>query len=489
VNVLKTRPHLSQQDLRRSSLMIGGLLTLAVTGCMVGPKYQRPAAPAPPAFKEDAGWTPAQPADTLVRGKWWQVYNDPELNTLEEKINVSNENLKAAFEAYQSAHAQVSIQRADLFPTLGLNPSAAREQESLHRPLYSPLSTSSLYNDFQITGSASWEPDLWGRVRHLVQASRDNAQASAADLETISLSLHAELANDYFELRGLDRQKELLDSTVVAFQKSVDLTRSRFTGGLASASDLALAQTQLDTTRALDIDVGVARAQFEHAIATLTGEPASTFSLPPAPLTGTPPTIPVGLPSQLLQRRPDIAAAERQVAAANEQIGVARSAYYPTITLFGAGGVESTNLGTLIQGPSTLWAIGASASETLFDAGRRRAQNQQAQAAYDQTVALYRQQVLQSFQDVEDNLAALRILEHESKAEQDAVTDAERSLKLSTIRYKGGLATYLEVITTQSTALADEQTFANIQTRRMSASVQLIKAIGGTWDTSQLPRD
>jgi NodT family efflux transporter outer membrane factor (OMF) lipoprotein len=489
VNVLKTRPHLSRQDLRRSRLMIGGLLTLAITGCMVGPKYQRPAAPAPPAFKEDAGWTPAQPADTLVRGKWWQVYNDPELNTLEEKINVSNESLKAAFEAYQSAHAQVSIQRADLFPTLGLTPSAARQQESQHRPLYSPLAASSLYNDFQITGSASWEPDLWGRVRHLVQASRENAQASAADLETVSLSLHAELANDYFELRGLDRQKELLDSTVVAFQKSVDLTRSRFTGGLASASDLALAQTQLDTTRALDIDVGVARAQFEHAIATLTGEPASTFSLPPAPLTGTPPTIPVGLPSQLLQRRPDIAAAERQVAAANEQIGVARSAYYPTITLFGAGGVESTNLGTLIQGPSTLWAIGASASETLFDAGRRRAQNQQAQAAYDQTVALYRQQVLQSFQDVEDNLAALRILEHESKAEQDAVTDAERSLKLSTIRYKGGLATYLEVITTQSTALADEQTFANIQTRRMSASVQLIKAIGGTWDTSQLPRD
>jgi NodT family efflux transporter outer membrane factor (OMF) lipoprotein len=489
VNALKTKPYPSRPDLRRFSLMIGGALTLAVTGCMVGPKYQRPTAPAPPAFKEDAGWTPAQPADALVRGKWWQVYNDPQLNSLEEKINVSNESLKAAFEAYQSAHAQVKIQRADLFPTLGLNASASREQESLHRPLYSSLAGSSLYDDFQIPGSASWEPDLWGRVRHLVQASRENAQASAADLETMSLSLHAELANDYFELRGLDRQKELLDSTVVAFQKSVDLTRSRFTGGLASASDLALAQTQLDTTRAQDIDVGVARAQFEHAIATLTGEPASTFSLAPAPLTATPPAIPVGLPSQLLQRRPDIASAERRVAAANEQIGVARSAYYPTITLSGGGGVESTNLGTLIQGPSALWAIGASASETLFDAGRRHAQNQQAQAAYDQTVALYRQQVLQSFQDVEDNLAALRVLEHESKAEQDAVADAERSLNLSTIRYKGGLATYLEVITTQSTALADEQTFANIQTRRMSASVQLIKAIGGTWDTTQLPHD
>jgi NodT family efflux transporter outer membrane factor (OMF) lipoprotein len=489
VNELKTMTHLARTNLRRQTLVIGSVFSLAFTGCMVGPKYQRPAATAPPTFKEDAGWTAAQPADTLVRGKWWQVYNDPELNALEEKINLSNQSLKAAYEAYQSAHAQVHIQRADLFPTLGINPSVSRTQESTHRPLYSPSAGSSLYGDFQLAGSASWEPDLWGRVRHLVEASRTTAQASAADLETMSLSLHAELANDYFELRGLDRQKELLDSTVVAFQKAVDLTRSRFKGGVASASDLALAQTQLDTTRAQDIDVGVARAQFEHAIATLTGEPASTFSLPPAPLKATPPAIPVGLPSQLLERRPDIAAAERRMAAANEQIGVARSAYYPTITLSGGGGVESTSIGTLIQGPSALWAIGASASETLFDAGRRRAQNQQAQDLYDQTVALYRQQVLQSFQDVEDNLAALRILEHESTAEASAVADAQRSLNLSTIRYKGGLATYLEVITTQSTALADEITFANVQTRRMSASVQLIKAIGGTWDTSQLPHN
>jgi NodT family efflux transporter outer membrane factor (OMF) lipoprotein len=464
------------------------MLSLAFTGCMVGPKYQRPTAPAPPAFKEDAGWTAAQPADALVRGKWWQVYNDPELNTLEEKINVSNESLKAALDAYQSAHSQVNIQRADLFPTLGINPSASRAQESLHRPLVVPGSNS-LYNDFQIPGSASWEPDLWGRVRHLVEASRASAQASAADLETMSLSLHAELANDYFELRGLDRQKELLDNTVAAFQKSVDLTNSRFKRGLSSGSDLALAQTQLDTTRAQDIDVGVARAQFEHAIATLIGEPASTFSLPVAPLTATPPAIPVGVPSQLLERRPDIAAAERRMAAANEQIGVARSAYYPTITLSGGGGMESTNIGNLIQGPSALWAIGASASETIFDAGRRRAQNQQARDNYDQTVALYRQQVLQSFQDVEDNLAALRVLEKESKAEQSAVTSAERSVSLSTIRYKGGLATYLEVITTQSTALADQITFANVQTRRMSASVQLVKAIGGTWDAAQLPHN
>jgi NodT family efflux transporter outer membrane factor (OMF) lipoprotein len=477
--------------LRRTSTAswIGGLLALGLSGCSVGPKYQKPAAPAPPAFKEDAGWTQAQPADALVRGKWWQVYNDPELNTLEEKINVSNQTLKAALEAYQSAHQQVNIQRADLFPTLGISPSAARTQESVNRPLYSPISGSSLYNDFQIPGNASWEPDLWGRVRHLVEASRANAQASAADLETMSLSLHAELAGDYFELRGLDLQKRLLDDTVVAFEKSVDLTQSRFKRGLSSGSDLALAQTQLDTTRAQDIDVGVARAQFEHAIATLTGESASSFSLPPAPLEATPPSIPVGLPSLLLQRRPDIAAAERRVAAANEEIGVARSAYYPTIVLSGGGGVESTALGTLIQGPSALWSIGASASETIFDAGRRHAQNQQALANYNQTVALYRQQVLQSFQDVEDNLAALRLLEGESKAQQNAVVDAQLSEKLSTIRYKGGLATYLEVITTQSTALADERTLADLQTRRMSASVLLVKAIGGTWDTTQLPHN
>jgi NodT family efflux transporter outer membrane factor (OMF) lipoprotein len=487
VNTLNKNRHLPASDLRLT-VVIGAILALGLAGCTVGPKYQPPAAPAPPAFKEDAGWMPAQPADNLVRGKWWQVYNDAELNTLEETINVSNQSLKAAFEAYQSAHQQVRIQRADLFPTLGVSPSVSRAQESLHRPLVVP-NTGSLYNDFEIPGSASWEPDLWGRVRHLVEASRTTAQASAADLETISLSLHAELANDYFELRGLDLQKRLLDDTVVAFQKSVDLTRSRFKGGLASASDLALAQTQLDTTRAQDIDVGVARAQFEHAIATLTGQPASSFSLPVAPLAVIPPNIPVGLPSLLLQRRPDIAAAERRVAAANEEIGVARSAYYPTILLSGGGGFESTAIGTLIQGPSALWSIGASASETIFDAGRRNAQNQQALANYNQTVALYRQQVLQSFQDVEDNLAALRILEGESKAQEDAVTDAQRSENLSVIRYKGGLATYLEVITTQSTALADERTLADLQTRRMSASVLLIKAIGGTWDTTQLPHN
>jgi NodT family efflux transporter outer membrane factor (OMF) lipoprotein len=471
--------------------MVSGLLALGLTGCMVGPKYQQPApaTPAPPAFKEDAGWTQAQPADALVRGKWWQVYNDPELNTLEEKINVSNQSLKAAFEAYQSAHQQVSIQRADLFPTVGVSPSASRTQESLHRPLFSSLASSSLYNDYQIPGNASWEPDLWGKIRHMVEASRTTSQATAADLETMSLSLHAELANDYFQLRGLDLQKQLLDSTVVAFQKSVELTSNLFKGGLASASDLALAQTQLDTTRAQDIDVGVARAQFEHAVATLIGEPASSFSLPPAPLAATPPTIPVGLPSQLLQRRPDIAAAERRVAAANEQIGIARSAYYPTVILAGGGGVESTAIGTLIQGPSSLWSIGASASETIFDAGRRHATNLQAQANYDQTVALYRQQVLQSFQDVEDNLAALRIFETESAAQKDAVADAIRSENLSLIRYKGGLAAYLEVITTQSTALADERTLATLETERMSASVLLIKAIGGTWDTSQLPHN
>ncbi len=470
---------------------LASAFALAATGCMVGPKYHVPATatPPPPAFKENAGWKPAQPSDTLTRGKWWQVFHDPQLNALEEKLTVSNQNLKAQFQVYQQAHAEVGIQRSALFPAISIGGAAQRVQQSGNRPFHNVFGTASQYGDFQLPGLVSWEPDLWGRVRRLTEASRETAQASAADLAAASLSLHAELASDYFVLRGLDRQQQLLDATVVAYQKSVDLTQRRFTGGVASGSDLSLAQTQLETTRAQQIDNRILRAQYEHAIATLTGQPASTFSLPPAPLTAAPPTIPVGLPSELLQRRPDIASAERHVAAANAQIGVARSAYYPVLNLTGSGGTESTGLGTLIQGPSTLWAFGASATEALFEGGLRRATNKQALAAYDETVALYRQQVLQSFQDVEDNLAALRILEQESTTAQVAVTDSQRSVTLSENRYKGGLVNYLEVITTQSTALADERSLADVQTRRMTATVFLIKAIGGTWDTTQLPHD
>jgi NodT family efflux transporter outer membrane factor (OMF) lipoprotein len=321
-----------------------------------------------------------------------------------------------------------------------------------------------------------------------VEASRSEAQATAADVANVSLSLHAELAMDYFQLRGLDAQKDLLDSTVVAFGKALDLTQNRYKAGLASAVDVAQAETQLRTTRAQAIDVGVNRAAFEHAIAVLIGKPPAQFSLPSLPLRAVPPAIPPGLPSDLLERRPDIAASERRMQESNAQIGVAKSAYYPLVTLSGSGGFESGVFTTLIQGPSGLWSVGAAATETLFDAGRRHAVTQQAQSAYRESIDTYRQTVLSAFQDVEDNLAALRILSDEEVVQQSAVASAEHSLALSINRYKGGIVNYLEVITAQNAALADEVTEVSIQTRRMQASVLLVKAIGGGWNVSQIPR-
>jgi NodT family efflux transporter outer membrane factor (OMF) lipoprotein len=330
--------------------------------------------------------------------------------------------------------------------------------------------------------------DLWGQVRRTIESSRENAQASAGDLENVSLSLHSELAFDYFSLRGLDLQKQLLDATVVDFEKALQLTEARYHGGVASDVDVAQAETQLETTRAQDIEVGVARAQFEHAIAVLAGQTASTFSIPPAPLTASPPQIPLGVPSELLERRPDIAAAERRVASANAQIGIAMAAYYPQISLSAAGGVESTAIGTLLQGPSTLWSVGGSAFETVFDGGRRRAVTQQARDNHAATVASYREDVLEAFQQVEDNLAALRLLDQELATQQIAVASARRSVDLSTARYKRGITTYLEVLTAQSIALSDERTAADLMARRMTSSVQLVKALGGGWDRTQLPK-
>jgi NodT family efflux transporter outer membrane factor (OMF) lipoprotein len=334
----------------------------------------------------------------------------------------------------------------------------------------------------------SYEPDLWGRVRRTVEASRSEAQATAADLANVSLSLHAELALDYFQLRGLDAQKQLLDFTVVSYQKALDLTRTRYSGGLASAVDVAQAQTVLETTRSQATDVGVQRAAFEHAIAVLIGKPASSFSLQAFPLSTPPPPIPAGLPSDLLERRPDISAAERRVKEANAQIGVAKSAYYPLLTLSGAGGFESTAIGTLLQGPSGIWSVGATAAETIFDAGRRRGVTDQAIALHEKSVANYRETVLGAFQEVEDNLAALRILQDEAQTEDAAVAAAEHSLSLSITRYKGGIASYLEVTTAQSAALSNEVNALSILTRRMAASVLLVKAIGGGWNVAQIPR-
>src|ERR1700734_3522503 len=476
------------------STLLASLLLLS--GCTVGPNYHRPTAPAAPAFKESAvvpppdlpggGWKQVSPNDSALRPNWWEIYQDPQLDKLEQQVAISNQTLKASYEQYMQARAAVQFFRSQYFPTISGGPSATREKQSSNRPLYVPGSKTN-YNDIFLTGSVSWEPDLWGSVRRSVESQKATVQATAADLANVDLSIRSELATDYFEMRGLDTQQRLLDNTVVQYEEYLALTQARFVGGVATDSDVALAQTQLDQTRAQAIDVGVARAQFEHAIATLTGVPASSFSLPAAPLDLPLPQVPVGVPSQLLERRPDVAAAERRANAANAQIGIAIAAYYPTINITGNGGFESKNAGTLIQGPSALWSLGGSAVELLFDAGRRHALTEEAKDTYEQNVANYRQTVLQAFQEVEDSLSGLRILNGESVAQQRAVDSAERSLLISTNRYKGGVTTYLEVIAAQTTQLSNERTAADITTREFAASVQLIKALGGGWDTTKLP--
>jgi NodT family efflux transporter outer membrane factor (OMF) lipoprotein len=472
-------------------------LVLLLAGCTVGPNYHRPTAATAPAWKENTvpppdppngTWKQAEPSDATLRGQWWDLYGDPQLSALEAKVAVSNQTLRAAMEQYQSAREQVRIARSQYFPTFSAGPSVSRQRESYNQPDTSRSITNYQYNTYGIAGQAQWEPDLWGQVRRTVEQARANAQASAALLANVDLSLRAELAADYFQLRGLDSQKQLLDNTVQSFEEYLKLTQIRFKGGVATESDVALAQTQLETTRAQAIDVGVARAQVEHAIATLIGTPASTFGLAPMPLGQQIPPIPIGVPSQLLERRPDIAAAERQADAANAQIGIATAAYYPNVSLSGSGGFASGNPGTLIQGPSEMWSLGASAVELLFDAGRRHAITQQARDTYEQQAANYRQSVLAAFQDVEDNLAAVRILDQESAQQALAVAAAERSLNISTNRYKGGVTTYLEVLTAQTTQLTNQRTQADIATRQFVSTVQLIRALGGGWDTTQLPK-
>jgi NodT family efflux transporter outer membrane factor (OMF) lipoprotein len=471
-------------------------VALLLSGCTVGPNYHRPDAPTAPAFKESevvpppdlpqGGWKQVTPNDSAMRTNWWEIYQDPQLDKLEQQVAVSNQTLKASYEQYMQARAAIQFYRSQYYPTVQAGPSASRIRQSQNRPLYVPGSKST-YNDIFLQGQVSWEPDLWGSIRRQVESQRATTQATAADLAHVDLSLRSELATDYFELRGLDTQQRLLDNTVVQYEQYLALTKTRFTGGVATDSDVALAQTQLDQTRAQTIDIGVARAQYEHAIATLTGTPASSFSLAPAPLDLPLPQVPVGLPSQLLERRPDVAAAERRANAANAQIGIAIAAYYPTINIAGTGGFESKNASTLIQGPSSLWSLGGSAVELLFDAGRRHALTEEARAGYEVNVANYRQTVLQAFQEVEDNLSGLRILNSEQVAQTRAVDSARRSTSISTNRYKGGVTTYLEVITAQTTQLANERTAADITTREFAASVLLVKALGGGWDTTKLP--
>jgi NodT family efflux transporter outer membrane factor (OMF) lipoprotein len=470
---------------RRAVFPILSFGMLLIGGCSVGPKYSKPTTEIPPSYKENANWKTAQPSDQAQKGNWWEIFQDPQLNALEEKLTVSNQSLRAAVDRFREARDVLRETRSSLFPLVTASVSAAQNRQSANRALRGATSPTN-YSDLILAGDVSYEADVWGSVRHSVESSRALAQASAADLETIRLSLHAELALDYLTLRGLDAQKQLFDTNVDAFDKALQLTESRFQGGVASREDVDLATTQLEQTRAEDIDITSARDQFEHAVAVLIGQPASSFNLDPAPLPAIPPAPPAGLPSELLERRPDIAEAERRVASANEQIGIARAAFFPTITLGLLGGFESGRFPNWLTGPSAIWSIGASAAETVFDAGRRRAVSDQAIASYDEVVADYQQTVLTSFQQVEDSLSDLRVLDDEAKTQDAAVAAANRALEQSTNRYKGGLDTYLTVITAQSAALANERTAVSLLTRRLTSTVLLVKALGGGWDVSKL---
>jgi NodT family efflux transporter outer membrane factor (OMF) lipoprotein len=461
-------------------------VTMLLAGCMVGPRYARPSVPTAPAdtFKESDGWKTAQPSDQFHKGSWWEIFGDPELNQLEAQLTTSNLDLKAAQARFQEARATIRFNRSQLFPTISTGPGISSIRDSANRPYFT---TSSATGDFVLPFDLSYEVDVWGRVRRTIAASREEAQATGADLETVSLSLRAELAFDYFELRSADSQKQLLDDTVKTYQDALQLTTNRFEGGAAPKSDVAQAQTQLQTIMVQDTDVSVQRAQFEHAIAILIGKPPASFRLPPSSLRAQPPNISPGLPSQLLERRPDIAAGERRVAEANEQIGIARAAFFPTIMLSASAGFEGNSITNWFTWPSRFWAVGPQAVETLFDAGRRRATSQAALANYDATVDGYRETTLTALQQVEDNLAALRILEQEAQQQQQATASAQESLQIFNDRYIGGVDPYLQVLTAQTIALQNERNDVDILRRRMDASVLLIKALGGGWDDSQLP--
>jgi len=504
----QAQPWVPQVSLLRPGIAAGLCLIVSlITGCKpVGPNYQRPVYDTPPIYKETGasnvtvppppppsggGWQPASPSDGMIKGKWWEIYNDPQLNQFEERIAGVNQNLRSALESYLAAREQVKIARSAFSPTLSAGPGVSHDMVSKNRPL-AISGTKNSYNDLQLEGQASWEPDFWGQIRRTVEGAKAAAQASNADMANVALSLESEVAEDYFNLRGLDLQKQLLDKDIEDLTNQLDLTKRRLRGGIGTEADVALAQTQLDTTRAQLIDVGVARAEFEHAIGTIAEYQLPSFSIAPNPLpldadAGLP-TIPLGVPSQLLERRPDIAAAERLAAQANAQIGVAISAFYPTISLGGAGGFESTHIGTWIQGPSALWSLGAQATQLLIDGGKRKAVSQQARDFFEASASNYKVAVFTAFNEVEDKLSDLRIVEEEEKAQTAAVADAQHSFDVSNQRYKGGVTTYLEVLTAENTLIQNQRTAATLRSRRYASSVELIRSLGGGWDASQIPK-
>ena len=480
-------PQFVSKNVRLHLCFAVAALALAGSGCMKGPTYQRPVAAVPLGYREAPpdGWKSAQPNDGVLRGKWWEIFGDPALNALEEQVRISNQNVLQAEAQFRQAVAAVKISRSALFPTVTGSPSVTGQQNSSR--LSTTGSRSSTSAIFDLPVNASYTADVWGAIHRAVNASADSAQALDAALENVRLLYQSELAADYFTLHGLDGDFDLLEQTVQSYQEYLTLTRARFAGGVASDSDVSEAETQLYTTQAQLVDLGVQRTQAEHAIAVLTGKPPRELELPHYGIQGNPPVIPVGVPSTLLERRPDIADAERQAAAANEQIGIAQSAFYPTLSLAATAGLQSTNILNWITWPARFWTVGPQLAQILFDAGKRTAQVAQAQAAYDATAAAYRQSVLTAFQQVEDNLSALRVLEQEAVVTDDAVRSAKRSVDVTTAQYKGGTVNYLSVIQVQTIALADQRSAIDLKTRRMVASVGLIQALGGSWDNTRLP--
>jgi NodT family efflux transporter outer membrane factor (OMF) lipoprotein len=484
------------------------LFALLLTSCEVGPDYVAPSAPVPAHYKDMGNWKPAHPQDAAIRGKWWEIYHDSELNALEEKVNIDNQNVLEAEANFREAAAAVKVSRADFLPTVTTDPAITFSQT---QPLGTnkgsgssgvatnsggaggtsvvgggggrDISPEGVYN---LPLQVSYLADVWGQVRRSVENSAATAQASFATLENARLSYQATLAQDYFTLRGLDAEAKLLDDTVTSYQTYLKLTQNRYASGVSSQGDVAAAQTQLDGTRAQLIDLGVTRAQYSDAIATLIGVPASNFSLPNDPLAADPPRVPAGVPSTLLERRPDIAAAERTMAAANAEIGVQVAGYYPQITLSGSAGLDEIQLADIFSGPNFLWSAGPAIAQTIFDAGRTHGLVQEASATFDADVAAYRQTVLTAFQQIEDDLSGLRILEDEAGAEDSAVGGAKKSLDVTTNLYKQGVDDYLQVITTQAILLNDQVTQVNIRTRRMTTSVLLVEALGGGWNKSRL---
>lgn len=462
-------------------------LALAACGCMKGPVYQRPVAAVPQSFKEPPpeGWKEAQPNDGVIRGKWWEIFGDPGLNALEEQVDISNQNVLQTEAQFRQAEAAVRVARSALFPTVAATSSVSGSQSSAR--LIGSEGRYMALGNYTLPITASYTADVWGAVHRSVTASANSAQSLGAALENVRLLYQAELAQDYFQMHGLDGDYALLAATVDSYREYLQLTRARFAGGIASDNDVSEAETQLYTTQAQLTDVDVERSQLEHAIAVLIGKPPAELSVPRSPIRVGPPRIPVGLPSTLLERRPDIADAERQAAAANQQIGIAQAAFFPALTFSVTAGLESTSFWNWITWPSRFWTLGPQLSQILFDAGKRKAQVDEAQAAYDGAAANYRQSVLTAFQQVEDNLSALRVMEQESAVSEEAVKSARRSVEVSTAQYKGGTGNYLQVITVQTIELADERSLVDLRTRRMMASVALVQALGGGWDASRLP--